>query len=152
MKDNTIALVLLCLWIITSCQVKSDNANQNDNGKSELIINQEANQINLTTLKFINQTFDFGNVDKDTIIIAKYYFVNTGSKTLVIEFVNPDCSCTDYSVHYKYTEPGDKGYIELKLDTSDKNGQQFIVAVAKFNTEPAFYKLTLEGYVNDGGY
>src|SRR5690606_15040495 len=65
MKDNTIALVLLCLWIITSCQVKSDNANQNDNGKSELIINQEANQINLTTLKFINQTFDFGNVDKD---------------------------------------------------------------------------------------
>lgn len=151
MKDNTIALVLLCLWIITSCQVKSDNANQNDNGKSELIINQEANQTNLTTLKFINQTFDFGNVDKDTIIISKYYFVNTGSKTLVIEFVNPDCSCTDYSVHYKYTAPGDKGYIELKLDTSDKHGQQTIVAVAKFNTESAFYKLTLEGYVNNGG-
>lgn len=70
--------------IIISC---SENRNNQSNLSKE---------IELTDIIFKNKIYDFGKVSNDTILSAKYYFKNIGTNNLIIEYVNPDCICTDY--------------------------------------------------------
>lgn len=134
-------------FIVISCFNNSPNKITSDNLGSEIPDVLNSNLTTKTSLKFKNQTFDFGNVKNDTIINARYYFINTGEEPLIIEILSPDCSCTNSKVSSKITLPNEKGYIELILDTSEKSGSQLIGAIVKFNTEQEFYKLSLEGNV-----
>ncbi|MDR0560488.1 MAG: DUF1573 domain-containing protein [Prevotellaceae bacterium] len=46
----------------------------------------------------MNITVNFGNIHSDTVLKAKFLFVNSGVETVEIEYVNPDCTCTGYSL------------------------------------------------------
>lgn len=95
-------------------------------------------------LKFLNKVHDFGIVNKDTILNAKYVFMNTGTKSVYIELVKPDCLCTKYELSKKELMPGDSAYIQLYLNTEGKYGQQVIFSVVKADTYERMYKLTLK--------
>ncbi|MDE5417934.1 DUF1573 domain-containing protein [Labilibaculum sp. DW002] len=103
----------------------------------------------LSSLIFINKYIDFGKVRQDTLLIGKYRFYNSGSDTLFIKYVNPDCSCTGYSLSNDTIQPLDTAFIELKFDTKEKLGFNKIYTTVRANTQTEFYKLTLKAYVEE---
>ncbi len=101
----------------------------------------------LTKLEFTQRMVDFGKVSTDTLLVAEYNFKNKGTHDLVIEYINPDCICTDYKLSSKEVAPQEKGTIQLIFNTKDKIGQQKIYAIVKANTEDQFYRLLLKADV-----
>jgi len=98
---------------------------------------------NLTKIKFFNKRVDFGYVNSDTLLTGKYIFMNSGNFDLIIDYVSPDCSCTDFYLSKKSIKPGDTAYILLKLLTKSKFGNEKIFATVSANTEERLYSLQL---------
>ena len=94
-------------------------------------------------LTILNKMVDFGNVKSDTILVAKFFFVNSGTQAVEIEYVNPDCTCTNYKLSSKTVNPGDTAYVELQVNTTGKYGRNRIYATMKANTFVKMYKLTI---------
>ena len=99
--------------------------------------------ISTTKCRFLNRRVNFGRVYNDTILYSKYYFVNTGDRKLIIDYVNPDCSCTGYSLSDDTVMVGDTAYIELMFNTEGKYGNQKVYTIVCVNTKHRLYKLTL---------
>ena len=88
-------------------------------------------------------------VTSNTLLVAEYNFINTGGHNLEIEYINPDCTCTDYKLSSKRVAPREQGTIQLVFNTEDRIGQQEIFAIVKANTEDRFYRLLLKADVED---
>jgi hypothetical protein len=98
-------------------------------------------------LIFENKVFDFGQIEQDTVISAVFIFKNTGKKNLIIDYVNPDCSCTDYYLSKDTISPEDTASIVLFLNAINKLGKVKGYTIVSANTEEELYKLTLKGEV-----
>lgn len=94
-------------------------------------------------LTFLNKTVNLGNVSNNTILNARFYFVNSGQQQVKIEYVNPDCSCTNYLLSQKIILPSDTAYVELQVNTNDKYGLNKIYSTMKADTFVKMYKLTI---------
>lgn len=94
-------------------------------------------------LNLLNRRVDVGKAKKDSSVTGKYYFTNTGKKKLVIDYVNPDCSCTGFYLSKKELEPGDSSCLTLKMSTKNKQGEIQINATISANTPTHFYKVIL---------
>lgn len=108
-----------------------------------MLIAQSEQQVGDGKLKFLNKVHDFGTIYRDTVLSAKYTFVNIGTEPVHIESVHPDCQCTKYELSCSDLMPGDSAYITLYLNTENKLGPQRIYSVVKADTYVRMYKLTL---------
>lgn len=138
-KRSTIAhlLTIIILYSLFSCH-------------SHLIKEQNSSAENidsLTSMIFINKTINFGTVPSDTLLIARYFFTNTGNKNLRIKYVDPDCTCTNYNLPNQLILPTDTSFIELRFETKGKFGEQIIRATVCSNTSTKLYLLTLKASV-----
>lgn len=97
----------------------------------------------IISLRSYHLSVDVGTARKDSSVTGKYYFTNTGTKRLVIDFVNPDCSCTGFYLTKKEIEPGDSSCLVLKMSTKNKEGDIQINATISANTPTHFYKVSL---------
>lgn len=98
----------------------------------------------LTEVEFEKPIVDFGKVSCDTLLIAEFNFINKGKNNLKIEYVNPDCTCTDYKLSSDVIAPEECGKIQLFFDTRNKVGSQKVYAIVKANTEERFYRLLMQ--------
>jgi len=105
------------------------------------------NQEKLSDMKFICKYINFGKVSRDTLLVGRYAFFNSGKDSLRIKYVNPDCSCASYKLSQKTLSPGDTAYIELVFKTKDKLGVNKIYTTVCANTNTKMYKLTLKANV-----
>ncbi len=94
-----------------------------------------------------NKVFDFGTVKSDTLLKARYYLINRGKTGIKINYVNPECSCTGYSVSNYHIKPNDSVYVDLTFDTKHKHGEQKIYTIISAETKTKMYKLTLKANV-----
>lgn len=67
-------------------------------------------------LSFLNDTLDFGVFNGDSIQQGFVKFTNTGSDTLVIKRISPDCGCTAASVSSFIVPPGQTDSLLIKFD------------------------------------
>ena len=95
------------------------------------------------SLMFLNKMVNFGDVTSDTTLLAKFFFVNNGIEPVKIEYVNPDCTCTSYSLSQKTVNVNDTAYVELQINTSHKYGYNKIYSTMKADTHAQMYKLTI---------
>lgn len=86
---------------------------------------------------------DCGYVSPDTVLIASYPFTNPSSDTLYIEYVNPDCSCTGFSLSDSVVPPGGSGEIVLRLNMKGHKGSTIVMAVIKANIPDKFRAIRL---------
>jgi hypothetical protein len=93
------------------------------------------------------KVFDFGIVKPDTLLNARYYLINNSDSVILINYVNPECTCTNYYVSNYSINPHDSIYIDLTLDTKNKHGEQKIYTIISANTKTKMYKLTLKANV-----
>ena len=94
-----------------------------------------------------NKVVDFGIVKEDTILNARYYLMNKGNTEIKINYVNPDCSCTDYYVSNYTIKPNDSIFVDLSFDTKQKYGVQKLYTIISADTETKMYKLTLKAII-----
>jgi hypothetical protein len=126
--------IVICMFFF-SCQSKMIATNS----EKKNIVNH---------IKWDIKTIDFGTVNQDTIIEARFHLYNLDTLPLVIYYVNPECGCTDYKVSSKLITPQDSSEITLYLDTQSKQGFQRIITTVCTNSKQKFSKLTLKGYVS----
>ena len=75
------------------------------------------------SLRFDKNSIDFGDVFRGTQLTHRFRFTNSGPGPLTIQGVHSACNCTAVEIERgrKY-EPGETGFIEVTLDTSDFAG------------------------------
>lgn len=137
-----ISILISVVTLTTSCLTKNE---KNINIQAT---NEEIQPI--TTIVFEERIIDIGDVAPDTILTQDYQFKNTGDYNLKIDFIQTDCSCSDYKINSETIPPGEKGYIKLFLDTSNKVGKQIIHATMSCNTDDKFYLFILKCNVVSG--
>jgi hypothetical protein len=99
----------------------------------------------LTTIKFEKKVIDLGNFfEGDSILVANYIFKNTGKNPLLIEYVNPECTCTGYTFTKDTIFENKEGFINLTYNIKKRIGKQKLYAIVKTNTNAKFHKLILK--------
>lgn len=131
-------LISISVFFLYQCNHKKDNVKTKN---TTHIYN--SSEVNNSDLKFINKVVNFGILPKDTIVNAKYLFTNTSTKKLIINSVNPDCTCTGFNISKDTVPPKDTAYITLHFNTANKYGSQKIYAIVNANTKVKLYKLML---------
>lgn len=141
-----ISTCLVFLFIILIKCTSKDKNKENTQFKTDSL--STAKERTITELKFLNKRVNFGNVPEDTVLFSKFRFVNSGENKLIINYVNPDCICTGYTLSNDTVMAGDTAYIELEFNTEGKYGDQKVYTIVSANTKNKLYKLTLLANVN----
>lgn len=99
-------------------------------------------------ISFANPVYDFGTINAGKTFEHRYWFTNTGSKTLEITNVHSTCGCTTLDGWPRKVEPGEAGSIAIKFNSTKIIG---IVhkAVVVYSTDQAqpITELTVKGRV-----
>lgn len=145
----SIVIILSLSFIVTlrfcNLDIKS-SASQYDQDNVDIV---DKVQIPLTDISILNNIEYYeGICSNDTTISARYVIRNIGNNPLVIQYVNPNCSCTKYTVSKQITAPGDTVSIVLHMNTSGKTGQNKVTATFKANTIQELYILRLVANLN----
>lgn len=103
----------------------------------------------LTEVEFTTKRHDFGVLTSDTLVEVVFPFKNIGENDLIVDYVDPDCTCTGYELSADTILPGDSATIKIKFNTKHKYGEQKIYVVVSLNTEIELYKLMFIANVID---
>lgn len=143
MWENIRLWCILLIGSLLSCHFE----NNQDAGKTirDFGSLEQNNESELTNIKFDRKILNLDSLPVDSVMRGNYKFFNVGNHDLIIEYVNPDCTCTDYSVSSKILVPGDSGTITLEVDSKKIVGYKRIYAIVKANTPEGFHKLLLKG-------
>jgi len=99
-------------------------------------------------IKFKSLTADFGEVASGKIVDILFEFENTGTDILIIKNVIPACGCTTAALVKKEYNPGEKGTIASKFNTSGYNGKVIkTITVSSNDSDAPETRLTLTGTV-----
>lgn len=104
----------------------------------------------LAKLQFIEDRYDFGEVDEGAVITHTFSFTNAGQVPLIISDVRSTCGCTVAKWPKGPILPGAAGEIPVKFDTKKKNGRQSKPITITANTYPAESIIYLDGKVFGG--
>lgn len=100
----------------------------------------------VTEAEIIERVQVLDSIPVDTIVSIKYQIVNIGHDSLRIVYVNPDCTCTDFTVSSSIIPPKDTTDITLMYNSKESLGENKINAIIKLNTKRRIYKIT--AYIN----
>ncbi len=128
----------------------SCNTEQNADGQisSDVVFNPNTakdttdKSSQLPKITFDHKDFDFGLIFEGEEVSHKYKFENTGGKALIISDVSATCGCTIPSYTKKPIAPGEEGVVEVKFNSSGRNGMQHKSVIVLSNTQPNRIELT----------
>ena len=89
-----------------------------------------------TSIKFMDESFDFANVKQDSEVKHVFKFLNTGSNPLVIENANGSCGCTVPTWPKEPIQPGAEGEIVVIYKPGKQQGKQTKTVTVVANTDP----------------
>jgi hypothetical protein len=91
----------------------------------------------LTTVEFLEDSFNFGEVAEGNKVEHVFKFKNTGSNPLRVNNVKPSCGCTTPDWTKEDIAPGGEGFVKVEFDSKGKQGvQKKSVTVTFENTDP----------------
>jgi len=144
MKNSLIIIALFSVLALISC-----NDNKNKTGGEYNIDNPaDADNPNGTgggtpVISFVEKEFNFGTVIQGEKVIHNFVFENTGDGNLIISNVKASCGCTVPKWTKEPIKPGEKGNIEIKFDSSNRDGKQTKTAKVYTNTSPNVTELVI---------
>ncbi len=99
-------------------------------------------------IKFKSTTFDFGEVSSGKTIDIAFEFENAGNDVLLIRNIIPACGCTTAELEKKEYQPGEKGVISGKFNTSGYRGKivKTITVTSNDNSAPEI-RLAVRGTI-----
>lgn len=100
-----------------------------------------------TTIKFDEESFDFGMVNEGDHVVHVFKFKNTGTEPLVISNARGSCGCTIPTWPKDPVAPGATGEIKVDFNSAGKPGNQSKRVTVVANTNPTESFLTIQGIV-----
>jgi len=99
-----------------------------------------------TTIKFKDETHDFGTLKEGDPAEAEFSFTNTGKKPLIIQNVQPGCGCTTPFWSKDPVAPGKTGVIKASYGTKGRVGSfnKNITVTSTAGTNVIYIKGTVE--------
>lgn len=130
-----VILGLIAFFALAAC---------NENSKTAAV---EANSKATTSIKFVKDIYDFGQITEGNIVTYAFEFKNTGKIPLIIKNAVASCGCTVPNWPKEPINPGETGKINVVFNTVAKKGLQDKVITLTANTLPIETKLHLIGEV-----
>lgn len=98
---------------------------------------------------FEQTLFDFGKVERESVLKHTFIFKNNGKDTLIIDRVNASCSCTGTLLSEKEIPVGGSGKLEIELHTEDNTGE-LIRTIKVYTNDPdnKLIKIVVKATVN----
>ena len=78
-----------------------------------------------TTIEITELAHGFDELQAGEIVLHTFEFVNTGNHDFLIESIESDCGCVHTNYIQERVKPGEKGWIEVELDTSGLVGREY---------------------------
>jgi Protein of unknown function (DUF1573) len=101
-----------------------------------------------TTMKFAEESFDFGSAKEGDVVKHVFKFTNTGDQPLIIANAKGSCGCTVPTWPKEAIAPGATGEINIEFSTAGKPGQQSKRVTVTANTVPTDTFIEIKGMVN----
>lgn len=113
MQRMYISILLLLLAACSGRSTKQQSTLENiyDNAK--------------TSIEFAEVSHGFGELKAGEIVVYTFEFKNTGSHNYVIKEIESDCGCVRTNFIREAVKPGEKGWIEVELDSSGLVGREY---------------------------
>lgn len=100
-----------------------------------------------TTVKFLEETFDFGKIKSGDVVSHKFQFVNTGTNPLLINSAHGSCGCTVPSYPEEPVLPGDTAVMNVEFNSQGKSGTVTKSVTIIANTEPSILELNISANI-----
>jgi len=99
-----------------------------------------------TTIKFKEETHEFGNLKEGDPAEFEFVFTNTGKKPLILTDVHPGCGCTTPTWSKDPVMPGKTGIIKASYGTKGRVGafNKNITVTSNAGTNVIYIKGTVE--------
>ncbi len=142
-------LMSMLIFMVVGCGNKKISARKIDHHVDYVLSDDEhvSSNLPLGRLGFEANVINFGDVLGDTVLNAIFVAKNISDNDVVIEYVNPDCTCTSYRLSKNTVHPGDTVSVTLVFDTKGKSHKQTVHATMKANTEPMMHKLLIRANI-----
>ena len=137
-------------------QTKIIRINTNDKENPQSLITIRGNVImnssedskgNSAIIHFPETQHDFGEVQEGKTVEYEFNFDNSGNSTLKIGDIKTSCGCTAALVSKKDLAPGEKGTLNVKLNTANRSGKMSRTITVSSN-DPKNPKKVLTVYVD----
>lgn len=102
----------------------------------------------LTSIQWLDSTFDKGTIAEGEKLEIVYRFKNTGDKPLVIKSAKGSCGCTVPEKPDAPIAAGKEGFIKATFDSNNRPGPNHKTVTVESNTNPSTYNLTFNVVVN----
>jgi hypothetical protein len=138
---------------ITSCDVRKKDQQASATMSDTMSTSKEAKTstaavpTDVTTVQIIDSVYDFGKVMDGDVVEFSYRFKNIGQKPLVITSASASCGCTVPEKPDQPILPGEIGYIKVKFNSENRQGEAHKTVTVTSNADPAFPQLLLKGQV-----
>lgn len=141
---KNIFFILVAIFSVVSCQ---NNEGESKESLTEQQIEQPIKKIDLTSVAFEHQEYDFGSIQQGEIVSYTFTYTNSGENDLVVYTVETDCGCTVPKYGTKPLKPNEKGEIEVQFNSSGYRGNQIKKVRMYINSEPSEYELRIFSFV-----
>jgi hypothetical protein len=99
-------------------------------------------------MEFKETTIDFGEVESGKVVDINFEFKNTGDSVLIIKNISTSCGCTATKLEKKEYQPGEKGVIPVKFNSSGYNAKVTkSITIVTNDTENPYSRLKITGSV-----
>ena len=98
-------------------------------------------------LKVNTETHNFGKIKQGTPVTYYFELTNKSDKPLVVENASASCGCTVPEKPDQPILPGEIGYIKVKFNSENRQGEAHKTVFVQSNAVPAFPELLLKGQV-----
>jgi hypothetical protein len=129
-------ILVLAIVSFTACNSNKEGGETSDSlaaNKKEIAVDPENSPI----ITFEETVFDFGDLKQGDEVKHIFKFKNTGKTNLIIETATAPCGCTVPSWPKEPIAAGASGEIEVKFNSTGKEGVQNKVVTITANTVPS---------------
>jgi Protein of unknown function (DUF1573) len=141
-----ITLLFAASLFLMSCDKLKSNAAAAQ-GSTDGSVNAAVAAMPKTKLAFEGDTYDFGKIKEGTIVEHTYVVKNIGDAPLFISNCRASCGCTIPTWPKDPIPSGESAKIEVKFNSSHKEGDVSKAITVTANTDPEQNFLTIKGMV-----
>ena len=102
-------------------------------------------------IKWLEESFDFGEVEEGTVVEHSFTFVNIGREPLLIKDASAACGCTIPNPPTEPIQAGDTAAIVVNFNSQGRLGPQNKEITVTSNASPSLNTLVLKGVVQSKG-
>jgi len=147
MNKFLISAAIISLVAFTSCgeQAAETEGTSNETTTENNLTPENVEAI--TSIKFDEESFDFGSITQGEKVEHTFKFTNTGENDLVIVSAKGSCGCTIPKWPKEPIAPGGQGDIFVVFNSEGKSNKQHKQVSIIANTEPATTVVSITGDV-----